>query len=372
MPKAPDPDPSNSWWDFVIRLAVVTGLLTWTYYIVRPFIALILFGAILAVALYPAHAHIERRLGGRRKIAATASVIIVIAILAVPVVLLVDTLVRGASSLVTAYDEGTLGIPPPPDDLESWPIVGKLDEPWQLAHDDLAAAAERYAPPLVQFRRTLVSTATGATWSVLRMTFSLIVMGVFFATADSVDRVVRTLARRVAAGAGDQLVSLSRDTIRSVARGIVGVAFIQSLLAGLGCVVVGVPGAGLWALAVLVLAVAQVGPLPVMIPIAIYVFQTEPTWVGVVFLVWTAFVGLIDNVLKPLLLGRGVEAPMLLVFIGAIGGLLFSGIVGLFIGPVVLVVSFTVVQKWMAPPKNDVAEGDAQDPSEPAPAPMSP
>jgi predicted PurR-regulated permease PerM len=162
-----------------------------------------------------------------------------------------------------------------------------------------------------------------------------------------------------------------RDTIRSVARGILGVAFLQSILAGLGFLAVGVPGAGLWALLCLLLAVVQIGIFPVVIPAVIYVFYTADTSTAVLFLVWGVLVSALDNVLKPMLLGRGVNVPMAVIFVGAIGGFLASGIVGLFIGSVILVLGYQLFMAWLygtteavqdaaqasGPRKNDTEQG---------------
>jgi len=347
-PESGEPDDLR-WLDRIIRLAVVGGLLAWSFLIVQPFVGAVVWGGILAVALYPLFARLERALGGRRKTAAGAFVLLVVALLAAPTALLTDTLVRGVDRLDDAYEAGTLRIPPPPADLHTWPLVGeRLSGTWQLAHDDLQAAIRSFGPQLEAARRGLVAFARNASLAVFEMVFSLVVMAVFFATARETDHVLRSFGVRIAGADGDALISLARDTTRSVARGIVGVALIQGLLAGLGCFAAGVPAAGLWALLVLVLSVAQLSPIFVLGPVAAYLFGTDtPMWIAVAFTVWSVVVSLIDNVLKPILLGQGVAAPMLVVFLGAIGGLLHAGVVGLFVGPVILVVTFTVVRDWM-------------------------
>jgi predicted PurR-regulated permease PerM len=160
---------------------------------------------------------------------------------------------------------------------------------------------------------------------------------------------MRAIARRIAAERGTEFATLAGATVRSVAQGILGVALIQSFLAGLGFLVVGIPGAGLWALLGLFFCVVQVGLLPVALPALIYVFATAEPVTAVVFTIWTLAVSLIDNVLKPLLLGRGVRVPTVVIFLGAIGGFLTEGIIGLFVGAVVLVLGYRLFQAWLEP-----------------------
>jgi predicted PurR-regulated permease PerM len=159
--------------------------------------------------------------------------------------------------------------------------------------------------------------------------------------------VAKAIAVRLAGERGADLVELARATVRSVARGILGVALIQAILAGLGCLVVGVPGAGLWALVVLILAVVQLPTFIILAPIVIYVFYTTGTVPAVLFAIWNLLVGGCDSFLKPVLMGRGVDVPMLVVFIGAIGGFILNGIIGLFLGAIILSLGFKLFELWL-------------------------
>ena len=177
--------------------------------------------------------------------------------------------------------------------------------------------------------------------------FSIIIAGIFQANAVGSREATVTVANRLFGERGSGLVDLGHATIISVVRGILGIALLQTFLAGLGFIVIDLPGAGLWALICLVLAVVQIDVLLLLIPLSIYVFSTQSTITAIVFLVWNLAVGLLNNVLKPIVLGRGVDAPMVIVFMGAIGGLLLSGIIGLFVGAVVLVLGFKLFQAWL-------------------------
>ena len=179
--------------------------------------------------------------------------------------------------------------------------------------------------------------------------WGVIIAAVLLANARSGQRFAHALAEKLAGERGEELTTLARATVSSVATGIVGVALLQSVLAGIGFVAVGLPAAGLWAVMVLLFAVVQL-PIPiVMIPIIVYVFSSASTPVAVVFTIWAVFVSLIDNFLKPILFGRGAQVPTLVIFIGAIGGMLTSGIIGLFTGSVILAVGYALFRAWLDP-----------------------
>ena len=216
-----------------------------------------------------------------------------------------------------------------------------------MASVNLAAALGEIRPQVAAFGRWLLATVGELGLGTLQFVIAIIIAGVFLANAQGSGDAARAIATRLAGERGADYAELGQATVRSVARGILGVALIQSLLAGLGFLAVGVPGAGLLALVCLLLAVVQIGPIVVLIGTVIYVFSTADTFTAVIFLIWSIFVALIDNVLKPILLGRGVKVPMVVIFVGAIGGLLASGIIGLFVGSVVLALSFTLFKAWL-------------------------
>jgi predicted PurR-regulated permease PerM len=203
------------------------------------------------------------------------------------------------------------------------------------------------APHLKEFGAWLLTRAAGTGAGILKFVISIIIAGVLLAQAGQGHRTAHALAARVAGQRGGELVDLAVATVRSVTQGILGVALIQSILSGLGCLVAGVPGAGLWALLVLLLAIVQLPSLLVLGPIIIYVFSTASTVTAVLFMVWSLLVGLSDNFLKPILLGRGVQVPMVVIFIGAIGGFITSGIIGLFVGATILTLGYKLFLAWL-------------------------
>jgi predicted PurR-regulated permease PerM len=176
---------------------------------------------------------------------------------------------------------------------------------------------------------------------------SIVIAGVLLSYGDRATDTARRIARRLVQERGDELVELTGNTVQSVTRGILGVALIQAVLAGIGMLVAGVPAAGLWTLLVLLMATVQIPALLLLGPIIVYVFATSSTAVAVLFAIWSIAVSLSDNVLKPLLLGRGVDVPMLVIFMGAIGGFILEGIIGLFVGAVLLAVGYTLFRAWL-------------------------
>ncbi|MDJ0865506.1 MAG: AI-2E family transporter [Myxococcota bacterium] len=330
------------------RVLLVLALLAWCFSILRPFVVPVAWAVIIAVAVLPLHLWLRDRLGGRERLAAALLTGAALIGLLGTTVVLGSTLVEGSQLIANSLDAEKLHVPAPPTTVRDWPLVGdRVFEVWALASQNLSAALEPIRPQLIALGRSLLSVVAGFGLTLASTLLSLIVAGVLLANHETGGRVAASIARRLAGERGGHFASLAGDTVQSVAQGILGVAVIQSLLAGLGFVAIGVPGAGLWALIALLLCVVQVGLLLLAIPMLIWVWSTAEPLAATLFTVWMVFVSVIDNILKPILLGRGVKVPMLVIFLGAIGGFLASGIIGLFVGAVVLVLGYTMFQAWL-------------------------
>jgi len=320
--------------------------------IVRPFLPLIAWGIIIAIAVYPGYKKLQHLLHGRSALAAVICSVFLAAVLIIPVVLLTGSLVQGIQSLATRFREGTPIIAPPPARIETWPLVGvPLKRAWDLASTNLTAALQAFAPQIRALIPKLVLVSAEIGWALLQWILSVVFAGVLLANATSGAKVARSLATRLFGDKGPQFEELAGATIRGVTTGIVGVALIQSVFAAIGFLVAGLPGAGLWGVVFLFSAVLQLGNL-VLIPAVIYMFAIASTTKAVMFLVWCVIVGVMDNALKPLLLGRGVAVPMAVVFLGTIGGFIAMGTIGLFAGAVFLSVGYKLLLAWL--------EGSAQ------------
>lgn len=331
-----------------IRIGLLIIITVWCFKIVEPFITPIIWGIIIAVAAYPLYIRLRAALGERHKIAATVFTIAFLIILIVPTVLLTDTLIVGLKMLADKIRDGSLSIPPPPENLGNLMLIGEpLSKFWQLASENIHSALLQLTPVLKVIGSWLLSAATGAGIAILHFVVAIIIAGILLAHSSGGNRTARAIAYRLLDEKGADFANLAEATVRSVASGILGVAVIQSLLAGLGFMVAGVPAAGLWALLCLILSIAQIGIAPILIPVIIYLFNTADTFTAVAFLIWSVPLSLIDNILKPILLGRGVKTPMAVIFIGAIGGLLSSGVIGLFIGAVILALGYDLFLLWL-------------------------
>ena len=316
-------------------------------FILRPFILLIAWGIIIAVAAYRAFKKLQKLMGGRGVLAAVVFTLAFLAVLIVPVVLLADSLIEGVQSVTAHVKSGAAIIPPPPSSIASWPLIGApLSRMWLLASRDLSELIRQFAPQIKGALPGVLSATAGLAATVLQLLLSIVVAGVLLANAEAAYKMTRSLFDRIFGEKGLEFQELVGATIRSVTFGIIGVALIQSAFAALGFLVVGLPAFGLWAVVFLIAAVLQFGVL-VLIPAVIYVFATAATTKAVIFLIWCIIVALMDNVLKPILLGRGVAVPIAVVFLGAIGGFVALGIIGLFVGAIVLSVGYKLFLAWL-------------------------
>jgi predicted PurR-regulated permease PerM len=330
-----------------IQIGLAALLVVGCLLILRPFLPLIMWGIIIAIASYPTFQKLQRALRGRGGLAAILWTLLLLAVLILPIFLLAQSLVEGIRPLAMRLKDGTLTIAPPPGRIAHWPIVGApLTRAWSMASTNFTDAVVRLAPQIKSVLPGILSASAGIGFTVLQFFLSVLVSGALLANARAAAEVTRSLANRLFGDRGPEFEQLVGATIRSVTFGILGVALIQSALAVIGFLVMGLPGASVWGAAFLFGAVLQVGGL-VLIPAVIYAFAIAATTKALIFLVWCIFVGVIDNVLKPLLLGRGVAVPVAVVFLGAIGGFVAMGIIGLFVGAIVLSVGYKLFLAWI-------------------------
>lgn len=334
--------------DAAVRLGALALILTWCFQIVSPFVIPLVWGIIIAVALFPAYRPLIALFGGRRGLAATVVTLVILILLMVPTIKLTEVLARNVATLTEEFSDGKVSIPPPPENVSQWPIVGEpLADLWGMASTNITDTLKLLQPQIKAIGGWLLEITASAGMSILMFIFAFIISGILLAHSEAGHRLAHGIATRLVGDRGPDLANLAEATVRGVTRGVLGVAVIQALLAGIGFVVVGIPAAGVWALLCLIFAVIQIGVGPIMIPAIIYVFSTGETMTAILFLIWGVLVLLIDNFLKPILMGRGVDVPMVVIFLGAIGGMLLSGIIGLFVGAVVLALGYKLFQAWL-------------------------
>lgn len=346
--------------EIAIRLSILVALVAWCFQILKPFISLLLWGTIIAVTLHPFYIKLKKRLGGRGKLAATLITFVLLTIILVPCVLLAESLLDGVRYFRDLYQQGGQIIPPPDQRTESWPPIAQpVIDLWKLASTSMQSFVVQYKEQLADGARWVFKALAGISLGIAEFLVALIISGVMLVFSESGGAAVERVLIRLAGDRGQSFVQLCEVTIRQVVKGILGVAFIQAALASIGFFVAGVPLAGLWGVISLVLAIVQVGVGPVVIPLVIYMFSTADTLTASLFMGWSIMVLVIDNVLKPLLLGRGAPVPMLVIFLGAIGGFISTGFVGLFLGAVILSLTYKLFQEWLVPgqEKSPVSEG---------------
>jgi len=344
-----------------LQIGALLLLLIWCFDIVRPFIGVMVWALIIAVAVYPLHLSLTAKLGARDKTSVFILVLIGLAIILVPTWILGDSAITGLKALATDLKAGTLTIPAPSPDVANWPLIGEqVHNIWAGAATNLEATLGQYEEQLKALGQSVVGFATSTIGGIFQFVFATIIGGVLLLQGKGGYLVSRNImASLVGTQNGDKFTNMSILTIRSVVKGVLGVAVIQCILSAIGLVLIGVPAAGLWAGAVLVLAIIQLPPILILGPIAFWVFSVATAVPATIFLVYAIIVSASDAFLKPMLLGRGVETPMLVILIGAIGGAIASGIVGLFIGAVVLALGYELLVAWMAPDAAEPAAADA-------------
>ena len=351
--------------DITIQLGLVALLLVWCFLILKPFIVLVLWAVVLAVAIYPLFVKLTDALGGRRKLAATLFTLFTLALLITPTILVSASLVDSAQNLAGHMQGDSLSIPPPNENVRNWPLIGEeAYKLWSQASNNLEDFINQYRHEIRNMTQWVFSAAASAGGSILQFAISIIIAGAFMATAQPANALTLRLIQRIAGREhGRELIDLTGATIRSVAQGVLGIAVIQALAAGLGMALMDVPGWGLWTLLILILAVAQLPPLLVLGPVIVYVFSVESGTSTVLFAAWSLLVSTSDAFLKPLLLGRGMQTPMLVILLGAIGGMIMSGFLGLFLGAIVMALAYELLMLWLkaGEPAEEAGSGPAGD-----------
>lgn len=350
--------------DVLIRAGLIAVLAMLCYVVFAPFLTLMAWSLILAITLYPAHRLLARRIGGRQGLAATILVIAGLLLVITPTALLVNSFGSSIQDFVGAVQNNTLKVPPPREGVQAWPIVGKkIYGVWSRAHTDLPGLVESLQPKIGELARKALSIVASIGIGMLQFIASVVVAGIVMAYGEAGTRGSRAIFTRViGSDRGESFARLSTATIRAVAQGVIGIAFIQAVLVGLALLVAGVPWAGVLAAITLVLSIAQVPALIVIIPAIAYIWSSGDYSSGaaIAYTILLLLSGMADNVLKPLMLGRGVDAPMPVILLGALGGMATGGILGMFVGATLLALGYQIFMAWVD-----------TDPDAPAAAPKS-
>jgi len=330
-----------------IRLVCLGLVIYWSFILIRPFLTILIWSAIIAVALYPIFEWLSARFLGRRALAAIVITVCSLVVMLGPVTWLGLSLADSARILSARLSDGTLAIPPPPESVKAWPLIGNnAYEMWQLASTNLRAVLMQAAPHLKPLGAGVLAAAGSVGINLLKFIVATIVSGFLFIPGPRLVHSVKNIFQHVAAKRGEMFVDVAGATIRNISRGVIGIAIVQALLAGVGLIVAGVPGAGLISFGVLLLGIIQIGPAVILIPVIVWSWFMMDTSMATLFSVYMILVGLLDNILRPLVMAKGLSTPMPVILIGVFGGTLPHGIIGLFVGPIVLSIAWQLLAVW--------------------------
>ncbi len=350
--------------DVLIRAGLILTLAFLCYRVFAPFLVLTVWALILAIALYPLQRAVARRIGGRQGLAATTITVLAVVLIVVPSAVLLSSLADSVRQLITDVQQDTLQIPPPRPVVAKLPLIGdEVYAVWEKAYDDLPALVKSLQPKIGELAKSALAMVASIGGAILQFLAALIVAGIIMAFGEGGDRASRAIFERLAgAERGAEYALLATATIRAVAQGVIGIAFIQAIIVGICLLVAGVPWAGVLAILVLVLGIAQVPALLATLPAIIYLWASGD-YGNVEAALYSALLvvaGMVDNVLKPLMLGHGVDAPMPVVLLGALGGMAAAGILGMFVGATLLVLGYQIFMGWVAanPQPRPPARGD--------------
>ncbi len=336
-----------TWVELVIRLGVLGLLLVFAFTLIRPFITLVVWSVVLTVALYPVYDRMVGWLGGRRRLAALLLTLFNLLIVMGPATWLTLGLIDSIRDMSEHLDLSSIVLPPPPAAVKTWAIVGNsIYQFWDLASTNFQAALVKTAPLLKPIGSILLGFAEGAGVGVIKFFIAIVLAGFLFSPAPSLVNAISLFSRRLASGRGEKFVQIAGATIRAVSRGVIGVSALQALLAGVGLVAAGIPNPSFITLAVLICGIIQLGPSIILFPIVIWSWITMDPMVAVLITIYFIPVSLLDNVLRPLVMARGLDTPMLVILIGVLGGTISYGITGLFLGPIVLAVIWELLVVW--------------------------
>lgn len=348
---------------YALQLLALSLLLYFCFVIIKPFITLLIWSSVLAITLFPFHKKLTSWFGGRKWISAILITVVMFLLVIGPATSLLLATIDEFKVISNAYSEGMLQIPPPDERVKEWPVIGNsLYVYWSEASTNISSFIAKHYEDIKPVVLKLIALLSSAGKGILLLMASFLAGGVLLVYGEDASKIVNLFFIKLVGKQGEKMEKSIAVTVRNVSKGVLGVAFIQAILAGVGMVAAGIPLAGLWALIGMVLAIVQIGLLPVSLGVIIYIWTTGDTLAAILLTAWMLFVGVVDNIIKPFMMGIGAPAPMLVVFIGTIGGFIMSGFIGLFTGAIVLTLGYKLVMEWLNPENEEENEPDYHGP----------
>lgn len=331
----------------ILQLFFIFLIVGFCFLLMLPFLMPLLWAAILAVAFYPIFNFLQRLLKGRKTLAAILMTIAVIALMIVPVVYFLSAATANIAELKNSFEAGTLKVAPPAQKIKEWPLIGKSSYAFLHAlSTDLQQGLMTYQTQIKEVSSKIMGNLLSSSIAFLQFILSVIIAGILLVSTGAKNLVVK-FVRRIAGSQADEILVISVSTIHQVVKGILGVAVIQTIIQAFGFYLAAIPYAGILTLICLIFSILQIGPILINIGVIIYLFSSGDSGYAIFWTVFFIISGLSDNVLKPLLLGKGALVPMLVIFLGVIGGFIMSGFIGLFVGPIVFSIGYKLFIAWL-------------------------
>ncbi len=338
----------NIAFDLILKMGTLFLVILLCFKILKPFLGMLIWGLIIAIILFPVFERLRNLLGKRNKLSSILLTVVALSILILPSIWLVNQLVEGVKFLAGNIQGGDFSIPPPTESVADWPIIGEwLYDNWLQLSENMEESLRGFMPQIVEWGEKTLGTLANTGLGVLQLAASIIIAGIFLIFFEKGSDSGRKIFQKVVGARGDEFLEISLQTIRNVTTGVLGVAVIQTTLMGLGLILANVPLAAVWIVLILVMTIAQLPVLLFNIPLIIYLFAFMDPLPAVLWTLYFLVMGMIDNILKPLLMGKGSDVPMLVIFLGALGGFMAFGFIGLFLGSIVLSLVYKLYLTWV-------------------------
>jgi len=333
--------------DTIIRLGFLLLIIAWCLNILAPFSGVIIWGVILAMALFPLHQKLCSKLKIKKKFASFLIVVAGLLCIIIPTWLFVGQVVTSFSQLSNDFNSGNLKFPPVNPSIREWPVIGEdFYNLWEEASQSLESFLNKYKDQLLSFGQTLFNGVKSISGSLVTIILAIIIAGALL-SGDKAQSLGRTFFNRLAGDKGDFLITIIAKTVGNVVKGVIGVALIQAFLIGLGMLGAGVPYAGVWALLVLIMAILQLPVIPVIVLLIVWLFNDMGTLGAVLWSIYFVAAGISDTPLKAIFLSKGASVPMMVIFLGVIGGFMNSGFIGLFTGAIIVSIGYSLLMAWL-------------------------
>jgi predicted PurR-regulated permease PerM len=335
--------------DLILKVGALFLVVYLCFRILKPFLGMLLWGLIIAIILFPVFQRLRSLLGKRNKLSSILLTVVALSILVLPSIWLVNQLVEGVRFLAGNIQAGDLSIPPPSESVADWPLIGNwLYENWLELSDNMEKSLKGFLPQILTWGEKTLGTLANTGLGILQFAASIIIAGIFLIFFEKGSESGKQIFKKVVGKRGEEFLDISLQTIRNVATGVLGVAVIQTTLMGLGLILANVPLAAVWIVVILVMTIAQIPVLLFNIPLIIYLFAFGDPLPAVLWTLYFLVMGMIDNILKPLIMGKGSKVPMLVIFLGALGGFIAFGFIGLFLGSIVLSLAYKLYLTWVS------------------------